>query len=145
MDTLRSLRRWANPEVPSSTSYAALARYGLRRSVPGAVPVLVVQLALFLSTGAYAFAAFLVGVAVAAAFGYVGGVAVALDDRGRAALAGVASAGVLLATGAAMRAFGSTSAQDLVVGMTCFGVVAPLAIGVGGYTFAERATWRTTD
>lgn len=145
MDTVRSLRRWANPEVPSSTSYAALARYGLRRTMPIAVPALAIQLALFLSMGFYTVAAFLVGVIAAGAIGYFGGVAVALDDRGRAALAGVASAGVLLATGAAMRAFGSASAQDLVVGMTCFGAVAPLAIGVGGYTFAERATWQAED
>jgi hypothetical protein len=145
MDALRSLRRWANPEVPSSTSYAALARYGLRRTVPVAVPVLVCQIVLLVPAGASAFAAFLVGTVVAGAFGYVGGVAVAFDDRGRAALAGVASVGVLLGAGAGMRAFGPAHVRDLVVGMVCFAAVVPLAIGVGGYTFAERATWRATD
>jgi hypothetical protein len=107
--------------------------------------VLVGQIVLFVPAGASAFAAFLVGVVVAGAFGYLGGVAVAFDDPGRAALAGAASVGVLLAAGAGMRAFGPANVQDLVVGMVCFAAFAPIAIGVGGYTFAERATWRAAD
>jgi hypothetical protein len=145
MGSLRSLWRWADPDVPSSTSYAALARYGVRRSAPVAVLATAGHLAYLLPSGNYTLAAFLVGAVAAAALGYLGGVAVALDDRGRAVLAGVASAGVLLATGAAMHVLGPSHVQDLVVGLVAFAALAPLAVGVAGYTAAERATWRATE
>lgn len=87
--------------------------------------------------------AYLVGTVAAFAPGYLAGAAVMFEDYGRAALAALASAGVLLATGAAMRALDPTN--DLALGLLAFAALGLLALGVLGYTAAERATWRGED
>lgn len=143
MSLLGSLRAWTNPEWPSTPTYGALARFGARRS--GLVTVLAVagQLAVLLPMGHYGVVAMIVGAVLAAAIGYFGGVAVAFGDHGRATFAAIVSAGVLAATGATMRALDPET--DLVVGIVAFAAFAPLAVGVAGYTFAERAMWRAED
>lgn len=143
MSTLRSLRAWSNPEWPSTPTYAALARFGVRRG--GLVTVLVVagHLAVTLPTGHYTSLALVVGALVASAFGYLAGAAIAFDDYAYAALAAAASAGVLAATWAAMRTFALD--QGLVLALLAFAAFAPVALGTFGYTAAERATWRAED
>jgi hypothetical protein len=143
MSALQSLRAWTNPDWPSTPTYGALARFGLRRG--GLVTALGIagQFAVLLPGGFYAPLALLVGAIVAGGVGYLAGAAIAFDDHGRAAVAATASAGVLLATGVTMRALDPI--DDLVVGPLAFGALAPLALGVLGYTAAERALWQAED
>ncbi|WP_227134173.1 hypothetical protein [Halorubellus salinus] len=143
MSALQSLRAWSNPEWPSTPTYAAVARFAVRRGGLWVVLGLGCQLAILLSTGEYAVVVFVVGALVAAAVGYFAGVAVMFQDYGRAALAAAASAAILLATGAAMGALAPI--DDLVVALVTFGAIGSLASGVGGYTAAERATWAAED
>ena len=143
MSSLRSLRAWTSPEWPSSPTYAAVARFGVRRG--GLVTVLAIagQFAVLGPGGFYTPLVLLVGALVAGGGGYLAGAAIAFDDHGRAAVAVTASAGVLLATGVAMRALDPTN--ELVVGLLAFAALAALALGVLGYTAAERALWQAED
>ncbi|WP_323677713.1 hypothetical protein [Halorubellus sp. PRR65] len=145
MPVLESLRAWTNPELPSTPTYGALARFAVRRGALVAVIPVAGQFAVLLLGGDETPLALLVGAVVAAAVAYLAGIAVAFDDRGRAVVATAASAGVLLATWAAMRSLAPAPGRDLVVGLVAFAALAPLAAGIAGYTFAERATWRAED
>ena len=138
MSVLRSLRAWSNPEWPSTPTYAAVARFGVRRSA-FVVPFVVAQIAIQFPAGGYWMSAFLVGTVASFAPGYLAGAAVMFDDYGCAALAALATVGVLAGTGATMHAL--DPGNDLAVGVLAFGAFGSLALGVFGYTAAERATW----
>lgn len=142
MSALQSLRAWTNPEWPSTPTYGALARFGVRRSTL-VVPFVVAQIAIQFPAGGYWMSAFLVGTLASFAPGYLAGAAIMFEDYGRAALAAIASVVVLAGTGATMYAL--DPGNDLVVGLLAFGSLAPLALGVLGYTAAERTTWETED
>ncbi|NHN43407.1 hypothetical protein G9C85_17455 [Halorubellus sp. JP-L1] len=145
MAVLQSLRAWSNPEWPTTPTYAAVARFGVRRVALVTVLGVGGQFAILLPAGFYAMAAFFAGAHFALATGYFGGAAVMFRDYGRAALAAAATATILLGTGAAMHALRHGDDQSLLVALVAFTAIGSLATGVAGYTAAERATWAAED
>lgn len=137
MQSLDAISSWADPDPPTTPSYRAVGRYGVRRGLPIALAVVGVQLAYWVAVGDYAFASFLVGATVASAVAFVAGVAAAFEDAWVAVAATAGSVGVLAATATAMRAFAPGADVQIVV--LLLGGFAVLLVGAGGYSTGETA------
>lgn len=133
-----SLASWTNPERPSTPSYTAIARYGARNQV-FTLPLAAVTVALFLVAGQYGVAALVVGAIVTCGPANIAGVAVAFDDHAVAGLATGATAFMIAGTAAVARTVGLGDDTMLVLILTLIVVPGALAVGLAGYTAAERA------
>lgn len=139
MRAFDSLRAWTNPERPSTPSYAAIARYAARSRGLAVLGLACVPLTVFLATGQYAVAALVVGSNVAFAVAVFAGVAVAFDDALVAVVATVGTVAVLAATAGVAGTLGFGYGRVLGIVLALVVVPGTLAVGVAGYTVADRA------